>query len=228
MRFIVRIHRYLALAVSVQVLFWVVSGFYFTLFPIEEIRGNHLASSSVSTVDVNNPGIRPVGELIDENTHIRSATLRTLLADPVYEIETSSGRSLLHAISGETLSPIDEDVAGQLAEIYWKGDGTLESLSLLETPTRESGADGPVWKADFVGGQSASLYIRADTGEFRAVRTTKWRLFDVLWGLHIMDWWNRETISSWWMKLFAGVTIFMTLAGFVILGNQMSKGLFFR
>jgi hypothetical protein len=37
-----RWHRRLSLVVGIQLLFWTGSGLFFSIFPIEEIRGNHL------------------------------------------------------------------------------------------------------------------------------------------------------------------------------------------
>ena len=41
-RQISRVHKLLGLVVGAQLLFWTVSGFCFTLFPIGTIRGEHL------------------------------------------------------------------------------------------------------------------------------------------------------------------------------------------
>ena len=35
-------HRWLGLIAGIQLLLWTISGLYFTLIPIETIRGNHL------------------------------------------------------------------------------------------------------------------------------------------------------------------------------------------
>ncbi|MCC6789814.1 MAG: hypothetical protein IT547_18440, partial [Hyphomonadaceae bacterium] len=36
------VHKWLALLVGVQIVFWVVSGLFFTIIPIEQIRSEHL------------------------------------------------------------------------------------------------------------------------------------------------------------------------------------------
>lgn len=227
MKFIVRIHRYLALAVGVQVIFWIVSGFYFTLFPIDEIRGSHLQRPLPSRLDIRKTDIVPIDEITRRIGGLKSVELKPFLDGPIFEIDAAGGPKIYDAVSGDLLSPISEQLATRLAEAYWRGDGTLSSIRYLEEPNQESGATGPVWRAEFEGKDTASLYITADTGAFRAIRTTKWRVFDVFWGLHIMDWWNRETFSTWWMKLFAGVSIFMAISGLLITMNQLRRGRFF-
>ena len=223
-----RIHRYLATIIGVQLIFWVVSGFYFTLFPIEEIRGSHLSYSLPSGLNLRKQDILPVEDVTRRVAGLKSVTLKPFLDGPVYEIETSRGTHIVDAASGDRLTPVEEPLALRLAETYWAGDGVLQSLTLMEEPNRESSASGPVWRAEFEGKDTASLYIATDTGELMAVRTTKWRIFDILWGLHIMDWWGRETFTNWWMKWFAGMAIFMAFSGVFIIISQVRRGIFLR
>ena len=46
----------------------------------------------------------------------------------------------------------------------------------------------PAWRVDFEDGEGRSIYVAADTGAVTARRSTLWRVYDFLWGLHIMDW----------------------------------------
>ena len=47
-QFIRRTHKILGLVIGVLFLFWTTSGLFFTLFPIEHIRGEHLVDTSLS------------------------------------------------------------------------------------------------------------------------------------------------------------------------------------
>lgn len=214
------------MAVGVQLLFWVVSGFYFTLFPISEIRGDHLKNELEKTIDVFDTELVPPSELAPNAGLIKSITLRNILDRPVYEVDRVNGTELYDARSGRRLSPIAEPLAEELAMAYWAGDGVLEGLTLLKEPPQEASTKDPVWQARFRGKDNANLYILADTGTLRSVRTTRWRIFDVLWGLHIMDWTNRETFTSWWMKLFSGIAILMAISGLILGTYKLISGRF--
>ena len=61
------------------------------------------------------------------------------------------------------------------------------------------------------------MFVAAATGQITAVRTGTWRLYDFVWGLHIMDWQNHENFNSWWLLGFAGAGLVMGLAGSVLL-----------
>ena len=44
-----QIHNVLALVVGTQILLWMGSGLYFTLFPIETVRGEHLRAPQAAS-----------------------------------------------------------------------------------------------------------------------------------------------------------------------------------
>ena len=75
------------------------------------------------------------------------------------------------------------------------------------------GRQGPVWRIDFEKPDAASFCVDAKTAEIKAVRTGLWRTFDFMWGLHIMDWSNRENFNSWWIKTVAALSVFFFFTG---------------
>ena len=220
-----RIHRWLGLIVGIQVLLWMLSGFYFSLYPIEEIRGNHLTHSEADIFVMDADQIVSIDQV---RTGARVVTLKPFLDGPIYEIQNATNRWIVDAQSGEQLSPISERLAQRMALARWAGDGQLQTLTRLDPAPAESGAEGAVWQASFEGADSADLYIEEDIGELRAVRTQKWRLFDFLWGLHIMDWQDRETFTSWWVTLFAGLSLVFAVSGIAILVGKARRGVLFR
>lgn len=215
-RWAVRLHKWLALAVGLQVLFWFASGLFFTLIPIERVRGEHLRQLPERAVlDAGQFGLS-VPASPDFPMH--TAQLSLLEGSPVWLLSGPQGRRLVDAATGLQLSPLSEATARRLALAAWLGRGELAALERVEAHTGEYKGPLPAWRARFKGEDTASLYLDAVTGEVRAVRTPHWRAFDVLWGLHIMDWTSREVFTTWWMKLAAGAGLVLALAGFVLLG----------
>ena len=51
----------------------------------------------------------------------------------------------------------------------------------------------PAWRVEFADG--ARVYVDADTSAVLALRTRQWRLFDFMWGLHILAPREREDTS---------------------------------
>jgi hypothetical protein len=215
-RWTLRVHKWLALAVGLQVLFWFASGLFFTLIPIERVRGEHLrvlperVVVDVTAADFTVPA--------SPDFPFHTASLSLLEGRPVWLMTGPEGRRLVDAGTGAVLSPLPEETARRLVLGAWVGRGELVSLSRLDAHNAEYKGALPVWQARFEGRDDANLYLDAVTGDVRAVRTPHWVAFDWLWGLHIMDWKNREVFTTWWMKLAAGAALLLTLAGFVLLG----------
>lgn len=217
-----QIHNVLALVVGTQILLWMVSGLYFTLFPIETVRGTHLRAPAADALAVPEAGFVPIDTLAAGASKV---SLKPWLGRAVYVVETEAGADMFDAATGEKLTPVNEAGARAVADDNWAGQGEIASARLLEAAPSESGRKGePMWRIEFEGKDKATFWVTPDTGEVRAVRTGIWRLFDLMWGLHIMDWSARETIASWWMKAFAFGGLMMSLAGAWLLARRLAMG----
>lgn len=227
---IARIHKILGLVIGLQFVFWTASGFFFTLYPIDIIRGDHLSAEHEFTEinpDTVDPGI--LKTLI--NTHdesLEQITLRRLLDRSVYQVDTWRGVALYDAMSGEKITPISEPLVREIAKMYWIGEGVIESVSWVEEPPREAASYSPLWRVDFTGAQPATYWIDPNRASIRSVRTGKWRLFDVLWRFHIMDITGEDEFDTWWLKLFAVLGLTTVLFGIALLVDRALKGRLLR
>jgi len=227
MRLVRQTHNLLGLIVGAQVLLWVASGLFFALRPIEEVRGEHLRAEVVEVMP-NMPVSRaPVEDILEAAAvPVTALRLRPWLGRAVWEVETETGKALYDAETGAALSPVTEEDARRVAEAGWMGDGALASLTLADPAPREAGRGfgRAMWRAEFAGKDTATFWIDPQVGDIAAVRTEWWRTFDLFWGLHIMDWTSRETISTWWMKLFAFGALVLSLAGIWLVIDRLRKG----
>ncbi|MBC7985348.1 MAG: hypothetical protein H7X93_01560, partial [Sphingomonadaceae bacterium] len=73
----------------------------------------------------------------------------------------------------------------------------------------------PSWRAEFA--DATRVYIDAETGETLALRTRRWRVFDWMWGLHIMDLQTREDTSHPILIVFAALALLSVLIALAIL-----------
>ncbi|UVI40193.1 PepSY domain-containing protein [Qipengyuania spongiae] len=97
------------------------------------------------------------------------------------------------------------------------------SVSLHEPVGTEFRGPFPAWQVTYADEASTRLYIDASSGTLGAARSDTWRLFDFIWGLHIMDWTERDRINSWWLLLFGIGGTIIALSGFVLLANRMPR-----
>jgi len=225
--FLRRTHNLLGLIVGAQVVLWVVSGLFFAIKPIEEVRGEHLRSGAHEMLAAVPDDLAPVAGILDAaGEPVTALKLKPWLGGAVWEADMQSGKALFDARTGAALSPLTEEDARRVALEGWGGNGGLVSLTLADPAPREAGwGEGrAMWRAEFAGADTATLWIDPQVGDVAAVRTEWWRAFDLFWGLHIMDWQGRETIASWWMKLFSFAALVLSLAGVWLVIDRMRKG----
>ncbi|MBR9824869.1 MAG: hypothetical protein GYB36_03590 [Alphaproteobacteria bacterium] len=223
-RFFARLHLWLGFAVGLQVLIWLVSGVFMVLFPIEQVRGEHLRAPIVEQ-DLQWPeqALTLQHILNAPSAEIYSARAEYILDRAVWRLETREGPKLIDAISGADLATLDEAFIRRIALARYAGSGELISLSLVDTPPREAFLDKPAWHAEFGPDDPASFWINGQTGDVRAVRTWLWRAFDFAWGLHIMDWHTRENFNSWWIKMTSIIALIFALAGSILAGLRIAR-----
>ena len=182
-----RWHIWLGWLVGVPILMWTVTGLVMVARPIEQVRGDHLRAE--------HPAIDPaqitfpprIGEPIHEAKLVQQPD------GPAWIVTAADGnRWRYSAIHGTATPPVVEDEARRIARAAYAGEAELEAVRYFapgEAPT-EARSAGALWQASF--GDGTRVYIDDATGEVLALRTGQWRLYDAMWGLHIMDLQTRE------------------------------------
>lgn len=221
-----KLHLWFGIGIGLQLGLWLISGLFMTLFPIDQVRGAHLrAEHSAPTIS---PDIDVLGaaEIISKHSlSPQSLTLKLIADKPVYIALNEDETQVIDARTGDIWEPLDETLATQIAVTNYAGRSIQTTTTFFETKApREYGRDGPVWRIDFEKPDAASFYVDATTAEVKAVRTGLWRTFDFMWGLHIMDWSNRENFNSWWLKTVATLSLFFFLTGFALVIVRLRSG----
>ena len=95
------------------------------------------------------------------------------------------------------------------------------SVVLIEDPMRGSeyrGRELPLYKVVSINedNEEINVYQNPFSGEVVAIRSTQWRIWDLMWGLHIMDWVDRDNIGNIWLKIFSFIALFSSVSGIVL------------
>lgn len=209
-------HTRLAWLVGVQVLLWMVSGLYMSAAPIDWIHGDHWVKSEWQALP---PGsvIAP-GELQRQFPDSERFTLKTLLAQPVYEVHRPGSIVLVDAVSGVARAPLDAEAVQTLAQARFAQPRAIRSIDWLEAaPAEVSGRPAPLWRVTFEGASAPTLYYSPYSGELLAKRFAGWRIFDALWMLHIMDYATRSNVNNALLRVAAGIALAFVVSGAVLL-----------
>ncbi|MGB7406342.1 MAG: PepSY domain-containing protein [Pacificimonas sp.] len=217
-----KVHKWLALLIGVQVLLWMATGALMSFLDIERVRSEHVISRA--------PGVladdAAIPSWLEGEDGVVSLTTRALIGQTVVEVRRLNGDTSLHdPRSGRPLSPLSAATARFIALGAWKGPKTsIKGARLIETAIgTEYRGPFPAWQVTYADGDGTRVYIDASNGAVLAARSDTWRLFDFIWGLHIMDWTQRDRINSWWLLVFGIGGTVIALSGFVLLANRFPR-----
>lgn len=208
-----RAHKWIGLVVGVQALFWMISGLYMVVVPLEVIHGDHLAHVHGEPLQ---PGGSRVGSswLAKQYPGMTSVKLKTLGGREVYEVRQDTQATLVDAASGAKISPVPEATVRELALAAYTGDGPVTKIEWITKAPQEVGhRPVPMWAVHFDDAGKTTFYYAPDTGELLARRHELWRWFDFVWMFHIMDYEARENVNNTLLRVASITGVLFALSG---------------
>ena len=186
-----RLHIWLGWAVAIPLILWTVSGLWMVARPIEEVRGEHLRSTPVPLAFSGAAQWPDTG-----GKTLKSLVVESRPGGPVWVASFTTGElRRADLATGRMLPPVSGAEAALLARTAYLGTAKVERVthSPADRPPLELRRPRPAWAVHFDDG--THVFVDAETGAILALRTTQWRLFDLMWGLHILDPLGRENTS---------------------------------
>lgn len=212
-----KIHKWLGLILGIQIVLWFASGFLMSFMPIEEIHGDHLLKpQQPTTINLSEVDLSVLAEQV--KGPIDSIEVKTWLGQTVVAVKSQQLTRLFSTPDMKSITPFKKPQVERIVRAQLHD--TLEVLSidrLTEVPSEARGRQAPLWLVQLAGSENARIYISEQSGEIVAKRTDRWRLFDFLWMLHIMDYDEREDFNHPLLYLTALSALLFTLTGFVLL-----------
>jgi len=224
-----KIHRWLGLVVGIQLLLWTAGGLFFSLNPIAKVRGE-TEEPETPPLEFSAPPASPAaalsGLLLDHpQAEIRAVLLRHHLDGAIYEITfLENGEphwALADVSTGELRATVDRDEAEEIARHAYTPDSPIEDVTLITETT--SGSEYrerplPAFRVTFDDPLGTRLYVSVERGMVTARRNDRWRLFDFLWMLHIMDYQTRDNFNTLLLQAVSAFGLATVLSGFVLAG----------
>lgn len=225
-----KIHRWLGLLMALQIVAWMASGLWFALVPIEEIRGEHLTRPKPAldlTGSHADDAVLPPGLPQALEDHFGPgwvlSSLRLLRGDGalVWRIEGEhQGTAFTRLVrEGRVQAMLTEaEAAGRARDAVLQPGRLLgvDWVTEVQPGSEIRGRALPVWRARFEEPEALNLYLDPWTGEILARRTGRWRIFDFLWMLHIMDFETRDDFNHLLLQLAALLGLVVALSGVVL------------
>lgn len=211
MKLIIRkTHKYLSFFISLQLLLWTISGIYFAFNKIENVRGEQYRNAIVSNFKVDNLNLdlNNVGEI----------SIKKRLDQNIIIIRTASGNKYLDE-SGVGINKLSKD---QVIEIV-KNNTSLKPYLVEEVTEDKRGSEYrgrklPIYRAITKNSKDKDINVYVDpySGEILSIRSKQWRIWDLMWGFHIMDWVDRDDIDNILLKIFSILALISSITGLLI------------
>ena len=211
MKSIVRnVHKYLSFSISLQLLLWTVSGIYFAFNKIEMVRGEQYILSHSYAVDLSQINLN-----IAEVENVR---LSKRLNEEIIIITKDIGNEYLD-IKGNSLDKLSTDAALKIVG----NKTTLKPLNVEEIKMEKNGSEYrgrplPLYKVTSKNkaNEKINVYLNVFSGEILAIRSAQWRVWDLMWGFHIIDWQERDNINNFLLKMFSILALISSLTGLLL------------
>ena len=201
-------HKYLSLIISIQLLLWTVSGIYFAFNKIELVRGEqYLLENQAEDLNL---------EEVEITFTAKNLSFIKRLDIWIIKAETDSG--LIYSdLSGKNLEALDEEGAKEVV----KRKTNLRPLEAFRIDKQEKraeyrGRDLPLYKVTTSASDGINVYVDAFSGAVTAIRSDSWRIWDFLWGAHIIDYRERDNINNFLLKFFSILALISALSGIAL------------
>ena len=213
-----RIHKWVGLVLGLQFVLWTFSGAIMALLDSDKV-GGHSAAPMASVIQAWPADMVPpaTGQAVE------GITLRRIVERPVYEIKDVQGIRLVDARSGQQIS-IDAALAENIARDAFHHESAVTSVTRLDKANLEArDHSGAMWRVNFTDEENSSSYVSAETGRPLVNRGDTWRLWDIAWMLHNMDYVNRSSFNHPLIIFVAFGALWLSFTGFYLLFKSFRR-----
>ena len=201
-------HKYLSLVISIQLLLWTISGIYFAFNKIELVRGEqYLIEQNVSKLNLKE---------VESSFSAKDVNFVRRLDEWIIKVETDSGFNYTD-LQGQNLDELNEE---EVKEVVRQRTNLIplmaQRINKLEIRAEFRGRNLPIFKVTTSTTDNINVYVDAFTGEVTAIRSDSWRIWDFLWGAHIIDYSERENINNFLIKILSILALISSLSGIVL------------
>ena len=203
-------HKYLSFFISLQLFLWTISGIYFAFNKIELVRGEQYRLTESFPVNFN--------EVNFSRSDVYQIKAIKRLDEIIFVVNASKGIEYLNALG----TPVSKLSKSEVFEIV-SSSSTLEPIDLEEISESSKGSefrgrDLPLYKVTSLNDKDKkiNLYLNVFSGEITAVRSLQWRIWDLMWGFHIMDWQTRDKINNIFLKIFSILALVSSISGILL------------
>lgn len=221
-----KIHKWIGLLLGIQLVLWMCSGLVMSLLNSERVRGAEFRVAKKASAPPWPQDTLPAeAVLAAAQQPVHAVATGWLVDKPIYKLAGEKGVRMVDARLGQPVE-LTADMAQKLASASYSGPGRAQAAELVDQSLETRAHEGRVWRVPFSDEGETTVYL-SQQGDVLEHRNNTWRLFDIFWMLHIMDYsWRKDfnnplvigsAVGGLWLAL-SGIWLLMTsfrLAEFV-------------
>lgn len=221
-RFWRTLHRWLGWALGLQFVLWTASGLTMSVLAHDLVDGSRFRTPTTQT-PVPADLVEPSAVLAAAGEGVESIELVQLAGRAAYRVRAGSSTQLFDARSGAP-TLVDAAWARAIAQADYAGPAQLGRVQRMQAPALEVRRHtGPVWQVSIEDAEHSTLYIDADDGRVLERRNDTWRVFDVFWMLHTMDYAGRDDFNNAQVVIVAAGVLWLALSGIFLVGQGLAR-----
>ena len=192
-KFTRNLHRYLSIFVSIQLLLWTISGIYFAYNKIELVRGEQYR--------------------LPKNVEYR---IFDRLGISIIETIEYGEKSYKTYPDGNLIKPLTKEEALKITAQKTTLNPLEVSLVTELYPGAEYRGSLPVYKVKTDTKDDINVYVGYMTGDIGSIRSDSWRIWDLMWSLHIMDYRERDNINNILLQILSILALVTSISGITL------------
>ncbi len=210
-----KLHKWFGLVLALQFVLWMASGLIMSLLDHDKVQGHHHRAEGLEQASAWPAGSLSPADVLTGSSErpLRSVEASWVLGRPVYRLRDDASNWLVDASSGRRVS-VDSATALVVAKADYVGRGRAGSPELMHAPNLEvRGHSAPIWRVTFDDDDTTTIYVSGQDGKILERRNNAWRLFDIAWMLHIMDYTERDDFNNPLVVTAAAGGLWIALTG---------------
>jgi uncharacterized iron-regulated membrane protein len=216
--FFIRLHKWVALVVGIQLFLWVAGGLVMSLFDIDEVHGD-LTKAAIEPQPLNWDRLVALDSIAHQlPTPIAELSLSAGFFGPQVRLTDTSGVVYqFDAQTGKPLQRVSSTQALRIAQAHYSGQGAGQAPIQVSENSTEYRGRLPVWRVDFDDSAATTLYVAVDNGDVVTRRNRIWRIYDFAWMLHIMDYRERTDFNHPLLVWASALALLAALSGLYLI-----------
>jgi Na+-transporting NADH:ubiquinone oxidoreductase subunit F len=211
-RWMRRLHKWFGLLIGLQFVLWMASGLVMSVLDTDKVHGRQWRVNAAAPLAWPATAMPVNAVLAASGAPVHTVASAWLLDLPVYQLSNNSASWLVRAGDGKPVV-VDASLAQQLAQASYRGSAHAGPAQRLDKSLETRAHKGAVWRVDFADPDETSVYVSAQTGAVLEHRNRSWRLFDLFWMLHIMDYSERSNFNNPLLVAMSVAGLWLSLTG---------------